>query len=213
MRDISLPEVRLKGKLPEGLRDLSLDDIQKAMPDVHLPDIDLGRETRRLGGDARKAGKDARKAAERTARDARKSVSKEAGKAARAVENVLPRRRGPNPVPIAILAMLGGVAVGWLLSSNPVTGPRIQALMSDLKARLDEWRGRGTDDFDDQWDTADVQAFPDSLRAPIASEPYSGDPGVSETGLSTATGELPEGMGTSDPDSVGATDGSRTTGI
>ena len=208
MPDISLPEVRLKGKLPEGLRDLTIDDIQKAMPDVHLPTVDLGRETRRLGADARRAAKQA----ERTAREARKAAAKEAGKAARAVEQVLPRRAGPNPVPIAILAMLGGAVVGWLLSTNPATGPRINAFISDLRRRLGEWRGRGTEAFDDEWDTADTQAFTGAAATAVASEPYTGTVSAADASLGTTTTQLPD-VATSDPEQVTAGNGTSSTTV
>ena len=214
MPDISLPEVRLKEKLPEGLRDMTMDDIQKAMPDVRLPRIDIAGEARSAGRSAERAANRARKAAEKAARQAareadkatkasRKSVGREASKAARAVENVLPRRRGPNPVPIAILFMIGGLVVGWILASNPSTGPRIAAGLDRLRMRFDEWRGRGMDQLDDEWDTVEPRAFTESPRAPIESDPFASNLGSSETGVPVGPGELPEGMGT-DPSRVGA---------
>ena len=192
MPDISLPEVRLKDKLPEGLRDMTFDDIQKAMPEVHLPKIDLGR-------DAAKA----RKAAEKAARDAQKSAGREAAKAVRAVEHALPRRKAPNPVPVAILAMLGGLVVGWILANNPVTGPRISAWLDDLRMRFDEWRGRGGD-LDESWETAEPVAYPESLRSPIEPDRFASNLSTTETGIGVGPGQLPEGMGTDVPPRVGA---------
>ena len=52
MPDITLPEVRLRDKLPEGLRDMTMDDIQKAIPEVKLPRFDIGREVRNAGRSA-----------------------------------------------------------------------------------------------------------------------------------------------------------------
>src|SRR5919112_1113870 len=98
MPDISLPEVRLKARLPEGLRDMSVEDIQNAMPDVRMPKVELPKIDLDFGREAGRAAKRADKAA----RNARRS-------AVHAVENALPRKPGPNPVPVAILAMLGGV--------------------------------------------------------------------------------------------------------
>jgi hypothetical protein len=193
MPDISRPEVRLKDKLPEGLRDMTMDDIQRAMPEVHMPRMDLGRSARK-----------ARKGAERAARDAQKAAAREAANVSRAVGKALPQRSGPNPVPIALLAMLGGLVVGWILANSPTTGPRISAWLDDLRMRWDEWRGRGGV-VDEDW-AAEPQAYPESLRAPIASEPYSGNLSESETGVGVGPGELPEGMGTSDPARVGADD-------
>src|SRR4051812_26613923 len=73
MPDISLPEVHLPDfRLPEGLRDMNREDIQKAMPDVRLPKIDLPK---------------------------RFDVSKEISKAAREADKALPRRSAPSPLP------------------------------------------------------------------------------------------------------------------
>jgi len=164
MPEITLPEVRLKDKLPEGLRDMSLDDIQKAIPDVRLPTVDLAREAKAAGKAAERATRAAEKAAaraaaraakqaDRAARDVQRAAAREASKAARSVESVLPRKRGPNPGPIAILFMLGGLVVGWLLATNPTTGPRVSAWLDDVRARWDSWRGRGTGELeDDDWD-------------------------------------------------------------
>jgi hypothetical protein len=194
--EVRLPEVRLKDRLPEGLRDMSLDDIQKVVPEVHLPRIDLAAE-------ARGAGRGAGKAAER----ASKAAEKAAARAARSVSDVLPRRSGPNPVPIAILFMLGGMIVGWLLATNPVTAGRVRELLDQARARWDRFRGGQTSDLEaDEWD-GEPQAFTESLRAPIApAEPYAGTLSSSETGVAVGPGELPEGMGTSDPARAGAND-------
>jgi hypothetical protein len=210
MPDISLPEIRLKARLPEGLRDMTVDDIQSAMPDVRAPRVDLAKielpklELPRIDL-GREAGR-AAKRADKAARSARKSAGREAAKAAKAVENVLPRRKGPNPVPIAILAMLGGVVVGWLLAVNPVTGPKVSAMMDSARRTWEGWRSGSTHD-DDEWDTTDAQAYPASLRAPVEPEPFSGTLDESATGMSSDAGQLPAGMGTTDPDRVGAGNG------
>ena len=193
MPDISLPEVRLKARLPEGLRDMSVEDIQHAMPDVRLPkvelpklDVDFGREANRAAKRADKAAKTARKSA------------------VRAVENALPRKPGPNPVPIAILAMLGGVVVGWLLATNPVTGPKVRAWLDSVRRAIFE-RGNSWDA--DEWDSTDAQAYPASLRAEPEPERFSGLIGEeSSTVTGTESAPLPEGLGTADPADVGGTD-------
>jgi hypothetical protein len=205
MPDISLPEVRLKDKLPEGLRDMTFDDIQKAIPEVHLPKIDLGRDAAKARKAAEKAAQKAAKEAEKAARDAQKVAGREAAKAARAVEQALPRRNAPNPVPVAILAMLGGLVVGWILANNPVTGPKISAWLDDLRMRFDEWRGRGPD-VDESWETAEPVAYPESLRSPIEPDRFAPNLSTTETGVGVGPGQLPEGMGTEDPARVGADD-------
>ena len=199
MPDISLPEVRLKDKLPEGLRDMTMDDIQKAMPEVHLPKLELPRFD--LSRDAQNAAREAEKATRR----AGKAAAREAAKAAKAVEDSLPRRSGPNPVAIGFLFMLGGLVVGWLLASNPTTAPRISAWLDDLRTRFDQWRGTGSA-LDEEWDATQPGAYADSLGAPLASEPYGDTLSGSETGVGVGPGELPEGVGAGDPTSVGVSD-------
>ena len=85
MPDISLPEVRFKARLPEGLRDMSVEDIQNAMPEVRLPKVDLSNfELPKFDLDlGREAGK-AAKRADKAAKVARRSAVKP-------VENALPR--------------------------------------------------------------------------------------------------------------------------
>lgn len=193
MPEISMPEVRLKDKLPEGLRDVSVEDIQKAFPEVKLPklDFDFGRE----------AGK-AAKRTEKLAKEARKAAEKEAGRAAKALESQLPRR-GPNPVLVAVFAMLGGLAIGWLLATNEALLARVRSVVDTARSSMG-----GRNDFgEDEWDTTDPQAYPASLRAPVESEPYSGTLSESETGIGSEPGTLPEGLGTSDPEEVGAANG------
>jgi hypothetical protein len=207
MPDISLPEVRLKDKLPEGLRDMTMDDIQKALPDVRMPKFDVGRDARKASRAAEKAAAKAARQVDRTARDVQKAAPRGAGDAAKTVQSALPSRPGPNPVPVAMLAMLGGLVVGWILANNPTTGPRIAAWMDELRARFDEWRGRGMSELDDEeWDTAEPQAYTESLRAPISPEPYVSNLAESDTAMATSSGELPDGMGTSDTAQVGADD-------
>ena len=198
MPDISLPEVRLKARLPQGLRDMSVEDIQNAMPDVHLPKVDLSKvEMPKLDLDlGREAGRAARRA-DKAAKSARRS-------AVRAVEDALPRKRGPNPVPVAILAMLGGVVVGWILATNPVTGPKVRAWLDSVRRSVFE---RGNAGDEDEWDTTDAQAYPASLRAEPEPERYSGLIGEEQTATGTEPEPLPEGLGTSDASEVGATNG------
>jgi hypothetical protein len=197
MPDISLPEVRFRARLPEGLRDMSVEDIQHAMPDVRLPKVDLSKvELPKLDVDFGREASRAAKRADKAAKSARKS-------AVRAVENALPRKPGPNPVPVAILAMLGGVVVGWLLATNPVTGPKVRAWLDSVRRSLFE---RSSGSGEDEWDTTDAQAYPASLRAEPEPERYTGLIGEESTATGTEPEPLPAGLGTADPADVGATD-------
>ena len=202
MPDISVPEVRLKDKLPEGLRDMTVEDIQKALPEFHLPKLELatfeiardaqraakdaGKAAGRARKDAAKAARGAQKDARKAARGAQRTVAREAGKAAKEASKVLPRRAGPNPVPIGILAMVGGLVVGWILATNPATGPRIRAYMSELQARFEAWRGRA---------------------AAGAHGEARSDSGVGTDPIAGPVGDLPEGLPKDDPVRVTAGNG------
>jgi hypothetical protein len=216
MPDISMPEVRLRDKLPEGLRDMTMDDIQRALPDVRMPRLDIGREARNAGKAAERASRKAEKAAakaaataakqaDKAARGAHKAASREAGKAVRVIENALPRKRGPNPVPIAILFMLGGLVVGWILATSPTAAPRISAWLDDLRGRWDEWRRRG-ELQDEEWEAVEPHAYTEPLSAASASGSDGGTMAGADSGLATGTSELPDAMGAGDPARVGADD-------
>jgi hypothetical protein len=131
MPEISLPEVKLpKFELPEGLRDMTREDIQKAMPEFRLPNL--------------------QKQAEKVAENA----GKFAGDVGRNIDHALPRRPGPSPVPFAVLGMVGGLVVGWLLATSPSTSARINSFMDWARARIDAWRNRTSSEFEDELESA-----------------------------------------------------------
>jgi hypothetical protein len=160
MPEIKFPEIRFPEiKLPEGLRDMSREDIQKAMSDVKMPDVKMPDVKLPKRSDI-----------------------------AKSVEKALPTRAGPSPVPFAILAMLGGLIVGWILATSPLTGPRISAAMGGVRHRIDEWRS-GTDDLD-ELDTA-PDAFRDAYRNPLTSDTYTGTGSAGAAGSDTPVGVGP----------------------
>jgi hypothetical protein len=109
MAEITLPEMKLPDiKLPEGLREMTRDDIIQAARDVHLPkfelpDIDLSKA----------------------------NLPKQ-------VTDRMPGRRRTNPIlPIAaFLAVGAAIAAAWYLITSPVTGPRIRVAVNDLRSRV-----------------------------------------------------------------------------
>ena len=138
MPDIKFPDVKMpEFKLPEGLRDMSRDDIQKAMSDVRMPDVKMPDVKLPKRSDI-----------------------------AKSVEKALPQR-GPSPVPFAVLAMLGGLVVGWILATSPRTAPRISAAMDGVRQKIDEWRT--STDLEDELD-APPEAFRDAFRAPTTAK-------------------------------------------
>ena len=75
------------------------------------------------------------------------------------------------------------------------------------RRRHQEWRRDSWEE--DEWDTTDAQAYPASLRAEPEPERYTGLLGTEQTATGTEPATLPEGLGTTDPDAAGASDGAR----
>lgn len=184
MPDISLPEVRLPEiKLPESLRDMNREDIQKAMPDVRLPKIelpkraDIAKELSKAGREIEKAGREAGREIEKAGRD---------------LDKALPRRPAPSPLPFVFFGLLAGLFIGWFLASSTVTGPRINGIVGDVRGRVDRWRKESAKDTTDEFD-ATSSTYPDALRTPMTSEPYSGDGGTGDNGVGVGPGRQPVG--------------------
>lgn len=139
MPEIKFPEVRFPEiKLPEGLRDMNREDIQKAVSDA-MPDVKLPKRS------------DIQKDIQRSQKDLQKSL-----------EKALPSRSGLSPVPFAVLAMLGGLIVGWILATSPLTAPKINAAMGAARQKFDEWRtSTDLDELD-----GEPEAFRDAFRSP-----------------------------------------------
>jgi hypothetical protein len=170
MPEIKFPEVRFPEiKLPEGLRDMSREDIQKAVSDVKMSDIQKAVSDVKLPKRS-----DIQKDIQKSQRDIQKSL-----------EKALPARPAPSVVPFAVLAMLGGLIVGWILATSPLTGPRISAAMGGVRQKIDEWRSNtDVDELD-----GEPEAFRDAFRSPtkaggsLASDAVGVGPGrYSETG-------------------------------
>lgn len=133
MPDIKFPEVRFPEiKLPEGLRDMNREDIQKALSDA-MSDVKMPDVKMPKRSDI-----------------------------AKSVEKALPSRPGPSAVPFAVLAMLGGLIVGWILATSPLTAPRINAAMGGVRQKIDEWRSSTDGDELD----GEPEAFRDAFRSP-----------------------------------------------
>ena len=136
MPEIKFPEVRFPEiKLPEGLRDMNREDIQKAVSDA-MSDVKMPDVKLPKRSDIQKS-----------------------------LENALPMRSGPSPVPFAVLAMLGGLIVGWILATSPVTAPKINAAMASARQKIDEWRS--STDLDEL--DGEPEAFRDAFRSSAGS--------------------------------------------
>jgi hypothetical protein len=156
MPEINLPEVKLpEFKWPDGLRDMSREDIVNAARDVRmpkrsdLPDIDLSKI------------------------ELPKQIS-----------DRLPNRKRSNPLlPIAGFVAIGAaIAAAWWLITSPVTGPRIRHAVNDLKARMN---GESNDlvRYDDESDLGSLLAeSPTVGSSPLASDPYTTSNGMTDLG-------------------------------
>jgi hypothetical protein len=187
MPTISLPRFQL----PEGLRDMTAEDIGKAMPEVHLPKVDVDAIGKRAGKVVDEVAKNAGKAVDDVAKSAGKVVDDVAKSVSSNVEQALPRRPGPSPVPFAVLGMLGGLIVGWLLATSPTTAPRINAFMDWLRTRIDDWRVGRNADLDDAFEDAAEELRSDSTGLePVMAEPdYAGS---TSSAMHTGTGYADE---------------------
>lgn len=153
MPEIKFPEVRFPEiKLPEGLRDMNREDIQKALSDA-MSDVKMPDVKMPKRSDI-----------------------------AKSVEKALPSRPGVSPVPFAVLAMLGGLIVGWILATSPLTAPRINAAMGSVRQKIDEWRSStDVDELDGEPD-----AFRDAFRNPtVAGSATNGGAKVGAESIST----------------------------
>ena len=188
-------------------------------PDVKLPEFKLPEGLRDMSRE------DIQKAMQDALPDMKDVKLPKRSDIAKSVEKALPMRSGPSPVPFAILAMLGGLIVGWLLATSPMTGPRITAAMGGVRQKIDDWRA-GSDGLDDELDT-EPESFRDAYRSPTTaaySEPIGTDGAVGvgpgrgsskSTSTSTTTSPTAKGAATnaSTPSAKGATSSSSVEGV
>ncbi len=112
---------------------------------------------------------------------------------AREIDKAIPRRAGPSPVPFAILAMLGGLIVGWILATSPATGPRISAALDGIRGRVDRWRGGAMDELDEELGSGPA-AYRDTLGSTNPSGSYAEALAAREAGVGVGPGGLAEDL-------------------
>ena len=181
MREITMPEVRLPDiKLPEGLREMSRDDIVQAAHDmrssvhmprkIDMPDIDLSKV------DPSKV-------------DLSK-IDLSKVELPKQISDRLPRRRRPNPLlPIAGIVALGAMIAGiWWLFTSSVTGPRVRSAVNDLKQRV---TGESDDlvRYDNDSDLGSLLADAGDGRSAMGSEPYSSTDSLSDLNNGVPAGQ------------------------
>jgi hypothetical protein len=177
MREIVMPELKLPDiKLPEGLREMSRDDIVQAAHDlripsiprkIEMPDIDLSR------------------------------IDLSKVELPKQVRDRLPRRRRSNPLlPIAGIVALGAVIAGaWWLFTSSMTGPRVRSAVKDLKQRV---TGESNDvvRYDNEDNLGSLLTHAGDGRSAMGSEPYSSTADLSDltNGVPVGPGTIPEGV-------------------
>jgi hypothetical protein len=187
MREITMPEVKLRDiRLPEGLREMSRDDIVQAAHDVRssmhmpkkidMPDIDLSKVDL-----------------------SRIDLSKV--ELPRQLTDRLPQRRRRNPLlPIAGVLAVGAMIAGvWFLFTSSLTGPRVRSAVSDLKQRV---TGERTDlvRYDQEEHLDSLLADAGEGRSTMGSKPHStvaksGPNGTAPNGTAPIGSGTPEGIG------------------
>lgn len=174
MPEINFPEVkRPEFKWPDGLRDMSREDIVNAARDVRMPDMRMPRKSDLPDIDLSKI-------------ELPKQIS-----------DRLPNRKRTNPIlPIAGFVAIGAaIAAAWWLITSPVTGPRIRHAVNDLKARMN---GESNDlvRYDDEKDLGSLLAdSPTASASPLTADPYTASNGLSDLddSVPVGPGEKPEG--------------------
>jgi len=171
MREITLQEVKLPDiKLPEGLREMSRDDIVQAAHDVRsnvhmprkidMPDIDLSK------------------------------IDLSKVELPKQISDRLPRRRHPNPLlPIAGIVALGAMIAGiWWLFTSSSTGPRVRSAVNDLKQRV---TGESDDlvRYDNDSNLGSLLTDAGDGRAAMGSEPYSSTDTLSDLNNGVPAGQ------------------------
>ncbi len=123
-------------KLPERLRDV---DVQKSMSDAQKSASDVQKSVAEISEAVSEA------VTERLAKLDLPKVevkapkvdikAKDLMKRAR-VDEVLPRKSGPSPLPFLLLGMIGGLVVGIWAATSATIGPMIRSAMGDAQDRL-----------------------------------------------------------------------------
>lgn len=106
---VDLPAVELpKVDWAEGLRNMTADDVARAMPEVRLPHVDIPRKV-----ELPRVGLELPRKLELPRIEVRR------------------KRSGP---PWLLLAVLAAIAAGaWMLVTSPATGPRIRRWLDDVR--------------------------------------------------------------------------------
>jgi len=162
MPGITLPQDKLPEiKLPDGLREMTRDDIVQAARDVKLPkqikmpDFDLSKVD-----------------------------------LPDAIEDRMPGRRRTNPViPVLALTVVGlAVVAAWWLFTSATTGPRVRRAVDDLRTRM---QGEPSDliryDNEDNLGSLLGHEGDSTSSRPYATEPF-GSADVGEMGSDNGSG-------------------------
>lgn len=202
-----MPEVKIpKVALPAALREMTVDDVIKAIPDVR---IELPRTV------------DLSKLELPKVERPKVDLSKVDLPKVEMPDLALPtidlskapwplRRKRSGPPWAVIVAVLAGLAAGaWVLLSSPATGPRIRTWMYRMRTRLD---GSSVPE--------DVRPFPAAERADERSSPYADEPERSldqaatrMTGTSPLAGGIAaDAIGTASPEHHGVGSGAAAGG-
>ena len=165
MPDLSLPEFHFPDiKLPDGLRDMTRQDIQNAIGDrmpkkIEMPAIDLSNV-------------DLPKAVEDRLGRIEKAISKI--DLPKAVEDRMPgRRKRANPIlPIAALLAIGSMfAAAWWLITSPTASIKVRETADRIKTRFTRAE-TGMTRYDDPTDLGSLLPDLDQTRPPVTNEPW-----------------------------------------
>jgi hypothetical protein len=177
VRDVKLPKIELL----QGLRDMTAEDVARAMPEVRLPKIELPS-----------------RADLRNIEIPRVQVELPSKLELPKVE-IRRKRSGP---PWLLLGLLAGLAAAaWVFLSSPATGPRIRRWMGGARQRAERWGEEMSRGYEGQrgHDADETRAFPAAERVDVQPDPYADELGEGITGVTDKARPLTEGIGSEQP--------------
>jgi hypothetical protein len=136
MPELTIPRIRVNGEdVTKGLREISREDIAKAMPDVDLSKVDLSKV------DLSKVEMPKFDLPKKIELPEIKLSSTEV-ELPRKIElpklEIRARRSGP-PAALVIMAVVCLSVAAWMVTMSPMA-PRIRRSIDDLRLRVDRWR-------------------------------------------------------------------------
>src|SRR5919109_559054 len=186
MPTITLPlrgRGRRRGRWFADFGEARADETRKAATDLTLPTIDWSKlDPSRLDLSKLDLSKLDLPARAEIAKQVRKASKDQFRRASKEINNALPRR-GPSPLPFAILAAIGGLFVGWILATSPSARSTIERGFDSARRGMSGMVAGMTAPSEEP----DMAAWSHETRTPVASDTYAAAIGAQRDPVSRET--------------------------